>query len=251
MSTYPGGKASPGVYQTIINQQPPHDTYVEPFVGAGAVMRRKRAARESLGYDLDRRVILGLRRLLDHGGFFEGANKGSPVGGSYGLFVSDGISKLETLYLGAGDLVYCDPPYVLGTRLQHSRIYRYELDVAGHERLLDVLLGLVCMVQISGYWCRLYADRLRRWRSIAYPARTRRGNCGLEYLYMNYPEPRELHDYRYLGGTYREREKLHRQQVRWRRRLANMGPLERLSLMAAMRDVAGGQLEGRGVHVGR
>lgn len=36
MPTYPGGKSGAGVYQTIINQMPPHQLYVEPFAG-GAV----------------------------------------------------------------------------------------------------------------------------------------------------------------------------------------------------------------------
>ena len=42
--TYPGGKAGAGVWQRIINQMPPHRLYVEPFVGAGAVLRAKRPA---------------------------------------------------------------------------------------------------------------------------------------------------------------------------------------------------------------
>ena len=29
--TYPGGKGGAGVLQTIINQQPPHEVYIEPF----------------------------------------------------------------------------------------------------------------------------------------------------------------------------------------------------------------------------
>lgn len=33
--TYPGGKGASGAVQTIINQQPPHSAYIEPFVGGG------------------------------------------------------------------------------------------------------------------------------------------------------------------------------------------------------------------------
>src|SRR5712691_7390835 len=50
---YPGGKAGAGVYQTIINQIPPHDVYVEPFLGDGAVLRRKLPARRSIGVETD------------------------------------------------------------------------------------------------------------------------------------------------------------------------------------------------------
>ena len=41
--TYPGGKNGAGVYQAIICQIPPHQVYVEPFLGSGAVMRLKDA----------------------------------------------------------------------------------------------------------------------------------------------------------------------------------------------------------------
>ena len=40
--TYPGGKRGAGVYQTIINLMPPHDVYIEPFWGGGAIKRQKR-----------------------------------------------------------------------------------------------------------------------------------------------------------------------------------------------------------------
>lgn len=33
MTSYPGGKSGAGVYQAIINQLPPHSTYVELFLG--------------------------------------------------------------------------------------------------------------------------------------------------------------------------------------------------------------------------
>lgn len=54
---YPGGKNGAGVYQRIINLQPPHDVYVEPFLGGAAIMRLKRPARRNIGLDLDRAVL--------------------------------------------------------------------------------------------------------------------------------------------------------------------------------------------------
>lgn len=55
--SYPGGKAGPGVYQQIINQMPPHDVYIEAFLGAGAIMRRKRPAGLNIGIEADAGVI--------------------------------------------------------------------------------------------------------------------------------------------------------------------------------------------------
>jgi site-specific DNA-adenine methylase len=36
---YPGGKNSDGTYQFIINHIPPHETYIEGFLGSGAIIR--------------------------------------------------------------------------------------------------------------------------------------------------------------------------------------------------------------------
>lgn len=36
---YSGGKGGDGVFQKIINQMPPHQIYVEAFLGMGSVLR--------------------------------------------------------------------------------------------------------------------------------------------------------------------------------------------------------------------
>ena len=50
---YPGGKGGAGVYQTIINNIPPHDTYIETHLGGGNILERKRPAARSVGIDVD------------------------------------------------------------------------------------------------------------------------------------------------------------------------------------------------------
>jgi len=57
LETYYGGKDGAGVFQAIINQIPPHDVYVEPFLGSGAIMRYKRLAKYNWGFDKDSKVI--------------------------------------------------------------------------------------------------------------------------------------------------------------------------------------------------
>ncbi len=49
--TYPGGKNGAGIYQRIINHMPPHKTYIEAFLGSGAVLRNKRLAHRNVGID--------------------------------------------------------------------------------------------------------------------------------------------------------------------------------------------------------
>jgi hypothetical protein len=67
-----------------------------------------------------------------------------------------------------------------------------------------------------------------------------RGGPAEEWLFMNYPEPRALHDYRFLGANFRERERIKRKTERWRSRIASLPELEHLALFSAMAaDLAG------------
>lgn len=61
---YPGGKGGAGVAQLIINQQPPHSHYVEPFLGGGAVMQLKRPAFWNTGIDLEPSTIAKMSEAL-------------------------------------------------------------------------------------------------------------------------------------------------------------------------------------------
>lgn len=51
--SYLGSKAASGVYQKIIAEMPPHDTYIETHLGSGAVMFFKPPAKRNYGADLD------------------------------------------------------------------------------------------------------------------------------------------------------------------------------------------------------
>jgi len=217
---YPGGKNGAGVWQRIVNQIPPHTVYVEPFGGSAAVLRRKRRASRSMVFDVDPVAVAALREW------------GLPPGTR--VFERDGLAWLERAEVDSRWFVYCDPPYMLETRTK-KRIYARELSEQEHGRLLESLLCLECMIAISGYPSGLYEDLLDGWRVIEYDAMTR-GGVRRECLWMNYPEPRELHDYRWLGENFRERERFHRQQKRMVRKLQGMDRLQRLALAAAIAE---------------
>jgi DNA adenine methylase len=70
---------------------------------------------------------------------------------------------------------------------------------------------------------------------------TRGGKPATEYLWMNYPEPVRLHDYRYLGRNFRERQDFKRLRERWLRRLENMPTLKRQALLSAIDETEKGQ----------
>jgi DNA adenine methylase len=219
--TYPGGKASSGVYQQIINQIPPHDVYIEPFLGGGAVFLRKLPARSNIVIDIDANVVSEFSKQI--------LTSGSIV------ICDDAISFLKQYAWSGKEFVYCDPPYLLETRSSKYRIYAHEFgSVEQHKELLNILLQLPCMVAISGYQSSLYTQMLATWRTISYQARTRGGRIATEWLWMNYPEPVSLHDYRYLGSNFRQRERLKRIKTRWLARLERMDQLERYALMATL-----------------
>jgi len=221
--SYPGGKSGAGVYQTIINQIPPHGVYIEPFLGSGAILRKKAAAICSIGVDSDREVIDSFLR--------------NPIPGLT-VFCDDALHFLSTYPWTGREFVYCDPPYLMETRSSKKRIYRYEFSSSvQHLELLTILKAIPAAVMISGYPSDLYFSELSHWRSISYRSITRSSRIAIEYLWMNYPEPQVLHDYRYIGVNFRERERIKRQQHRWKLRLQKMHPLKRTALLMAIRDL--------------
>jgi len=311
---YPGGKNAAGVYQKIINLMPPHQVYIEPFLGGGAVMRLKKPAKENLGLDLEPSVVSAWRARLartddareapdlamaaelagngdthrrrspetamvatsarsdDGGSKITGDGDGGPASemailpavppetalrsaslelalptsapsqpASRDVFhfeCRDGIDFLAKYPFKGSELVYCDPPYLLSTR-GNRRIYRYELSDRQHRRLLKIINRMPCMVMISGYWSEMYATALKDWNSISFEAMTRGGRKATEWLWFNFPEPIALHDYRFLGKDFRERERIKRKKLRWVNRLQKMPLLERRALLSAIADTPG------------
>lgn len=214
---YLGGKSQSGVYQRIINLIPPHDVYIEPFLGGGAIMRMKRAARLSYGIDRSEAALEMAR-------------------GSHAQLVNGcGIDFLERFDFRGGEFVYCDPPYLHSTRRSRAR-YDFEMTDADHARLLGVLRALPCPVLLSGYPSALYDDALTGWGRDEFEVMTRGHTWATEVLWFNYPRPAALHDVAFVGDNYRERLRIKRKRARWAARLARMPALERAALFSALVD---------------
>lgn len=187
-------------------------------------MLNKKPAACSIGIDSDAAVIRSWENdLRIPGGIYQNG---------------EAISFLKRYKWRGGEFVYADPPYLMSTRRSKQPIYAHEFGTEKqHAKLLDVLLSLPCMVAISGYWSQLYEDKLKGWRSISFLTGTQGGTVATEWLWMNYPEPTELHDYRYLGKNFREREKINRQRKRWRARLQKMSQLQRYALLSSIAEL--------------
>jgi DNA adenine methylase len=222
---YPGGKNRSGVYQRLINLMPPHQTYIEAFLGSGAVMRNKKPADQNIGIELDALALV--------------AWKGDEIP-NLKLVHGNALKILASSKIKIGDrtLIYCDPPYPSSVRLQARPIYRCEMmNDSEHIELIGILKSLGCMVMLSGYAGSLYNRLLSGWRRVEYQTTNRAGHKVTECVWLNFPEPLELHDYRFLGKNFRERERIKRKRFRWQNRLETMNCLERHALMAEIEDL--------------
>ncbi len=208
---YPGGKGK--CFQHIINVLPEHSTYIETHLGGGAVLRHKAPARASIAIDVDPKVIVWWRRHYP----------------SLATFIAgDALAVLRSYPFTGAEVIYCDPPYLPSTR-KRSRVYANDLTESDHIELLSVLKRLPCRVAISGYSSQLYETELRGWNEIRFSAKAHNG-LRVESLWMNYPIPDDLHDPRFLGHNFRQRQDVRRRMNRLQDRISRLSKPEQHAL---------------------
>lgn len=225
-TSYPGGKAGSGVYQAIINLMPPHRVYVEGFLGGGSIMRIKRPAEINIGVEIDKKSYNLARSLF------------AMTGQDVQLINSNFLEWLQYSDVPnrPGVLIYLDPPYLMSTRSCKRPIYDHEFHTEEeHAALLSAILPLSARVIISGYDSEFYNDMLAGWRRVQFTG-VSRGGPTVETVWLNYDEPAELHDYRFLGDTFRQRQDIRRQKERWIAKLRNMPPQKRFAILAATEE---------------
>lgn len=216
---YPGGKSCPGAYQRIINLIPPHETYVEPFLGAGAIYRFKRPSAHSILIDVDPVVVSD----------FAGSLRDKTV-----IVAADALPCLSLLTADKDTFIYCDPPYHPDTLLSKSR-YRFSMDAGTHRRFLEISIRARSSMLISGYDCPIYSSMLQSWARIDYNQITRSGRIAIESLWYNYPTPDRLHDYSYAGQNFTDRQRIKRKISRLLSKLERTPAIERNAILSSMR----------------
>lgn len=233
---YAGGKNQ--VFRALVNLMPPHSVYIEAFLGSGPVLRYKSAARINIGIDLDEHAIVAAR---------EWAKPGTR------LIHGDAFRFLDNYPFSGDEMLFCDPPYLPTTR-RKQRIYKHELTVRDHERLVGLLATLNCRVMLSGYPNTLYSEALRDWQQVELSVTSHVGPRK-ELLWLNYDPPEVPHDTSYLGSTFRDREQIHRRHQRLISRIRRLSAGERsmlwrhigshyrheLELASALEQSAGGE----------
>jgi site-specific DNA-adenine methylase len=217
---YPGGKGQ--FYQKFINLMPPHEVYIESHLGGGALLLKKRLAKKNIGIEIDPNVIKIWSTTTEK---------------DLELIHGDAVEYLKSNHFTGKELVYCDPPYLRETRKKYYPLYKYEYTYEQHVELLEVIKSLPCMVMISGYESTLYKQYLKGWHTYCFQAFANH-HMATEWIWMNYPiPPVELHDYRYLGDNFRERERIKLRSKYWLVRLKKMPVLERNALFSDISSV--------------
>lgn len=202
---------------------PYHRFYVEAFLGKGVVLKTKLPAVRSLGIERDRQVI------SDYWCRYTQTHRATVIK------CGDAMKILPALELDRASLVYLDPPYLQQSRSCQRRYYRHELlSVDDHKRLLDLARSLPCNVMISGYWSELYASILDGWRSDFKWTVNRRGKSMKEWLWMNFPSPALLHDTRFVGNDFTDRQRIKRKAARWTKKFLAMPAHERGAIFDAL-----------------
>lgn len=233
LKKYDGGKNGSGTYQQIINVMPPHKIYIEGFLGSGAIMRRKRAAATNIGYDMDPKVI----------GSFKDASRYIIKRMDTIEFLKTSVDLINLLHdAGIKILIYLDPPYPKFTRLDQNDLYKYEMTDEQHEMMLLAITQLKCDVLVSSYKNTMYDRVLKNWNHHEFQSQTRIGPR-IECLYYNYEKPTELHDYRYLGEDFRERDAIKGRINRRVSKIISMPAAEQNSLLQQLEKLRCGTTE--------
>jgi hypothetical protein len=199
---------------------PPHVTYIETHLGGGAILRIKKPAAVNIGIDIDSQVI---------------EKWGQSPGENQRFYLDDALSFLRQYSFTGSELVYCDPPYLMETR-KSGPLYRHEYTREQHIELLGIIKTLPCMVIISGYYSELYNEQLAGWNYKTFQAQTRGGTPATEYVWFNFKDPLFLHDPRFIGTDYRDRERIKKKADRWVNRFESLPLLEKQAIMACLKN---------------
>lgn len=242
MKSYSGGKGASGTYQQIINKIPPHNIYVAACAGHDSVFRKKRRASVSVLNDIDPGVIASWKRsqktvmpdCLVYDNFMQGDLFEKPAKPVVILRNTDYRSIVKRFKNNPDAFIYLDPPYPLSVRSSQTQLYNFEWDSDDdHINMLNLIQDAKAMIMVSSYPNSMYDARLEGWTTHQFNSMTR-GGIRTEQIWMNYSEPKILHDTQYVGKNFRDRHELKRKIQRWNDRLDKMEQHEKIAILSSI-----------------
>jgi site-specific DNA-adenine methylase len=218
-----------GAAEQIISMMPAHRVYLEGFGGTGAVLLRKRPAAVNVIIETDANAAAQLRVSVKACIAMAAANVNIIEGDVFDY--AAGLLAMPDL------LAYFDPPYVMATRRAARAIYRHEFTDADHERLASTATdsSVRARIMISGYAGSLYEALFKGWRREQFSVMTR-GGPAVESVWCNFDPPTVLHDARFVGKNFTDRQRIQRKARRWANRLMSMPPGERAAVLEHIQD---------------
>ena len=211
---YPGNKAIQGILQKIVNEIPRCDVFRELMAGSAAVSSALAVPDENVHLnEKSEKVFQDLRfkypsRIVTN-----------DCAISIITFLPDKPKREEMIFL--------DPPYRLHTRPHSQKLYEHEMSDDDHVQLLSAVLakGENYKFMIIHPDDEMYNTMLASWRKV--PVKIRyRNKTSLEVLYMNYPAPEVLQDYKFLGDGCHDRQRIKRKGDRWIAKLKGLPIVE-------------------------
>jgi DNA adenine methylase len=183
------------------------------------VLRNKAAAETSYGVDRDPETI-ALFATQPHV--------------NLNLVVSSAEEFLRAYQFVGDEFVYLDPPYLPSARRSLRSAYRFDYTESEHVELLSLVRGLPCNAMISGYANQLYDRELKNWTRVQFTTASRIGKR-TETVWLNY-SPHLLHDTRFFGSSFRERQAIKRRRDRWMKRFQREPLPVQQALLAEMNE---------------
>lgn len=230
-----GSTAGADLYEQIAALMPPHDLYIEPFVGSGALLAGKDLAPRSIALDRNAMTIRLLKECL--------TPADNPHPPNIELIHGDGLAYLAQLKpAGLGRvLLYVDPASLHCTTTSRNGHAREQADV-DHAVLAAVLTRLAeqgCAVIIAGSPLPLYDVLFADWKTREFEVILRAG-VRTEKIWFNF-EPGASHFPTFAGKDRTDRQRIKRKADRWAENFRVLPPAERQAVLAALlaaRDAA-------------
>lgn len=197
LPNYTGNKAIPGLFQSIVNQIPQVDEFIEVFAGSAVLSYFLSPVVHTVINDCDRSVIAAHYRQLQRNSTL------------LQLDFRDILQPFTTVQ-ARESFLFIDPPYLFSSRHCNAKLYQHELTVHDHVELLEMAYCCTVPTMITHPRHRIYDEFLHGWRRIDNTV-SYRGSLTVESLYMNYPVPDRLLFPDYYGSDSWDRQRNQRQ----------------------------------------